>query len=191
FFPDVGFFRGNPNLGPETSHTVDLGLRGDHGWGGWSVNGFYTRIDDIIIFDVDTVRNLDQADIPGLELELHGHIGGWTAAGFLTLQDPEDDAGNRLPRRTRKSLRLDLDRGFGKASAGLSVIAEGERFDDAGNRVRLAGFGLVNLRAGYDLGRGLAVQGRVNNLFDKDYATAAGFNNAGREFFVTLSYRLE
>ncbi|MDX1656656.1 MAG: TonB-dependent receptor, partial [Candidatus Competibacteraceae bacterium] len=50
FFPDVGFFRGNPDLEPETSESFEVGLQGYHDRGYWRASAFYTEIDDIIVF---------------------------------------------------------------------------------------------------------------------------------------------
>jgi vitamin B12 transporter len=48
---------------------------------------------------------------------------------------------------------------------------------------------LADLRAEYDVAESLRLQGRVENLFDADYETAAFYNQPGRSFYLTLRYQ--
>ena len=54
--------------------------------------------------------------------------------------------------------------------------------------MRLDPYTLVSLRAEYDLTDSLRLQGRVENLLDEDYETAAFFNQAGLGFYLTVRY---
>jgi vitamin B12 transporter len=65
----------------------------------------------------------------------------------------------------------------------------GDSFDDAGNRVRLDGFALVDLRASLPLTESLEVFGRIENVFDAEYQTVAGYGNAGRGAFIGVRVR--
>ncbi|MGH7462981.1 MAG: TonB-dependent receptor domain-containing protein, partial [Longimicrobiales bacterium] len=96
--------------------------------------------------------------------------------------------GNLLPRRARQSGHLDVDRGFGRLSVGLTMNALGERFDNASNTVRLGGYGTVDLRAEYRIAARWLLQGQADNVFDKRYASVATFGQPGRVFLVTLRY---
>jgi len=187
---------GNPDLDPEQSWSAELGLEGLHPWGRWSVHAYQTDIDDLIAFDAFTSApaNIDRARIRGLELWGTAEVGGWIADAALTLMDPRNlsdgpDDGNLLPRRPEQTLRLDLDRRFGRVGVGGTLFVSGRRFDDGANKVRLDGFTLVDLRAEYGFTDSLRLQGRIENLFDEDYETAAWYNQPGRSFFVTLLYQ--
>jgi vitamin B12 transporter len=46
------------------------------------------------------------------------------------------------------------------------------RWDDAANTREIAGYGLVNLRSRWQLNPELALKLKIDNLFDKEYATA-------------------
>ena len=127
----------NPDLQPETSRSAELGLRGAHANGNWSVSAYQTRAEDLITFDADTFLpiNLDRARIRGAEASLDFTLAGWTVLGTATWMDPRNDSPgpNRdkfLPRRARQSGRIDLDRSVGNFSFGGSVYAEGQRYDD-------------------------------------------------------------
>ena len=125
----------------------------------------------------------------GLEATLSGKLLGWDTSTAATLLDPQDSTtGNTLPRRTKRSLRIDMDRQFGNLGAGATLIAQGSRYDDSANTVNVAGFGIVNLRCSWQPGRNWLLQGRIDNVFDKDYQTVATYNTAARSLFLTLRY---
>lgn len=186
---------GNPDLEPEHSRSAELEVSSPLPVGLWSINLYQTDIDDLIAFDPFTfqVANIDQAQIRGLEAATRVDLGDWTLRGNLTLLDPENQSdgpndGNLLPRRPEQTVNLDLDRRLGRWLLGGRVDWVGRRFDDLANRVRLEPYTLVSLRAEYDLSDSLRIQGRVENLLDEDYETAAFYNQAGRGFYLTLRY---
>jgi vitamin B12 transporter len=186
---------GNPDLDPETSRSLELGLSGDYSVGNWSVSLYQTDIDNLIAFDavVQIPRNIDSARIRGLEAAGTARLAAWDLNAALTLLDPVNqsegaNAGNLLPRRPQQSFRLDADRELGDYSLGASLLATGRSYDDLANRIRLDGYVLVDLRAEYRFTDDLRLQGRIENLFDADYETAAYYNQAGRGFYLTLRY---
>jgi vitamin B12 transporter len=67
-------------------------------------------------------------------------------------------------------------------------LASGERFDNVANTNRLGGFATVDLRADWRFAPRWTLGLRLNNLADKTYETARGYNQAGREGFVVLRY---
>ena len=197
YFP----FYGDPTLDPETSKSFELGLRGKHGWGGWSVNVYETRIEDLIGYDPTPrpglpfggANNIDRARIRGIELTAQTTLAGWNLAGNLGLLDPRDDggddSGNYLPRRARQTARLDADRDFGDFSFGASLTAVGDRYDNPANTTRLGGYTTFDLRAGYALTPAWTLQLNVDNVFDKDYETAAYYNQPGMTYLLGIRYR--
>ncbi len=54
---------------------------------------------------------------------------------------------------------------------------------------RLAGYGLVDVSAGYIFPYA-TVALKVDNLFDKDYELASGFNTPGQSLYAELRLRL-
>ena len=187
YFP--GF--SDPNLEPEESTSYELGVGRRHSWGRWEARGFYTEIEDLVVFDLTTFLpfNVGMAVIQGVELTADTRIYGWDVRGSATLINPEDDdSGKLLARRSEQLLQLDFDRAFGRARLGVSFRAQGRRFDDPANSVRVAGFGRVDLRGEVDLARGWKLRGRVENLLDNDYRTVAGFNTENTVVFFSLDY---
>ena len=192
YFP--GF--GNPDLRSETSRSVEFGLSNESARRRWSLNAYETRIDDLIAFDSITfaAANIDQARIHGLEAVLNTQFDNWVLNANVTLLNPENrsgsaDDGNTLPRRARQSLRLDADGSFGRYRLGATLFAAGKRYDDLANSRELGGYATLDMRVEYSLARDWRLQGRIENLFDKSYETAAFFNQPGRSLYMTLRYQ--
>ncbi|WP_346797797.1 TonB-dependent receptor [Halomonas sp. Bachu 37] len=194
----------NPDLKAETSGTFELGVRGNYGNYFWDLAAYQTDLDDLIGLDQNYLpENVDRARIRGAELSAGAELDDWTLQAALTYTDPEDrDSGNRLVRRAKQSLRLDVDREIADWTVGASLIALGDRYNDAVNEEHLGGFGLLNLRAGWAFAPYWSARVTVDNVLDKDYVTARGsdfdpvtfesspfdYQNAGRSVFLTLRY---
>lgn len=192
YFPSFG----NANLRPEESRSYEFGTNGKQDWGNWSLNVYETRINDLIAFDASTFapNNIDQARIRGLEAVVNTQIKNWLINSNLTFLDPENNSsgsnrGNILPRRAEQSFRIDTNRQYGKYLVGAMLLAEGERYDDLANTRKLGSYVKFDLRSEYEINKNWRLQGRIENLFDKHYETAAFYNQPGRNFFVTLRYQ--
>jgi vitamin B12 transporter len=185
----------NPHLKPEQSRSLNLGLaRYGDDWH-WSINAFDTRIEELIGYDNGfNLVNIDRARIRGGEITGGLELGGWELNAELSVLDPRNDGanpnhGNWLPRRARYSGRLDLDRAFGPLRLGLSGNGNSQRYDDAANATRLAGYGTVDLRLEYTLSPAWTLQAKAANVFDRQYETIAWYNQPGREYQLSLRWR--
>ncbi|MGM0858708.1 MAG: TonB-dependent receptor domain-containing protein [Pseudomonadota bacterium] len=186
---------GNPELDPETSETVEVGLRGQYGQWFWDLAAFQNDYDDLIAWapagnsGLWVPQNVDSARIQGAELSSGVELDAWTLQAALTYLDAEDRAtGNQLPRRASQSMRLDADYETGAWSYGGSLIAQNRRYDDASNDDRLGGYGLVNLRAGWQFAPMWSARVTVENAFDKEYETTRDYINAGRAAFLSVHF---
>jgi vitamin B12 transporter len=56
-------------------------------------------------------------------------------------------------------------------------------------RTTRVAYDVINVSAGYNVDKHLAVSLRVDNLFDQDYMLAHGYNTLGRTLFIGLSYQ--
>jgi vitamin B12 transporter len=187
-------FFGNPALRPETSRSVEVGVQQRLGHGHWQLNAYETTIHDLITYDtaIFEANNLDSARIRGVELTADTTLAGWDLSGQATLTDPRNRSAsnpdNLLPRRARRSARIDADRAFGRWRVGGSWIAEGARFDDVANTLRVGGYATVDLRTEFAWRPDWTVQAEIRNAFDRRYETAAYFNQPGREFALALRW---
>ncbi|MDQ3287187.1 MAG: TonB-dependent vitamin B12 receptor [Pseudomonadota bacterium] len=187
-------FFGNPALRPEESETWEAGVRYRHSRFNARLDAFHTEVDDLITYDaaIFLPNNIERARMRGAELGVDAEIMQWSLDASASYLDTENrsgfNAGNELPRRARSSARVDIDRVFGRLGIGLTAVAEGARFDDVANTRRLPGYATLDLRAQYALTPAWTLQARLANLLDRDYETAAFFNQPGREWFLTLRY---
>ena len=198
-FPFGGSFEGNPDLDPEKGDAVELGLSGRYGLWYWDAAIYQLNVDSLISLESDAggnIRpvNVDDARIRGVELTGGFDVQRWRAEAALTLMDPRDrGTDNRLRRRSAQQFRLDLDRDFTNWSLGATLNAEGYRYDDAENEDRLPGFATLDLRAGWRFADSWSTRLTLDNIFDKEYATALRFDGkdylaAGRTAMLTLRY---
>lgn len=198
YYPASASSAGNPDVQPEESQSVELGLRGRHGWGEWSLHAYENQIDDLIVWAGSRPmrpENVEVARIRGIETSLASELAGWDVAASLTVMDPQDRSkanhGHLLPRRARHQFSLDLDRRFGAVGVGASLQATGERFDRASNAedTRMPGYALVDLRGEYHFDAAWRLQARLTNLFDRDYETTQTYQQPGRAVHFTLRYQ--
>ena len=188
----------NPNLKPESSRSSELSLaRSGKGWQ-VQANAFETRVEELIAYDgtVFAPNNIDEARIRGIELTGDAQLGEWSLRGQVSWLRARDASGgfndgNQLARRPNRNARIDLDREFGAWGFGLSGIAEAARWDDAGNTLRVGGYGTVDARVSWRFAPAWTVQANVVNVFDKEYQTSAYYNQPGREFVLSLRWQPE
>jgi vitamin B12 transporter len=112
---------------------------------------------------------------------------------------PRDRSNGRdLLRRPKRKLSLTTGYRFANgARIGGEVLLSSTRLDILGfDPVTfqpvvgpLAGYGIVNLNASYPVWRGFTLEGRIENLFDKDYELISGYNTTPFAVFATLRYQ--
>jgi len=196
-FNDLYFpFFGNPDLEPESSRSLNLGLAQYADQWRWTFNAFETRIEDLISYDaaIFLPNNIDNARIRGAELTGGLSAAGWELAAQVSHTDPRNrtegsNQGNLLARRARNTARIDLDRDFAEFRFGITANGASHRYDNAANTVRLAGYGTVDLRLEYALHRAWTLQARATNVFDRDYETIDWYTQPGREYGLSLRYQ--
>ncbi|AKS42896.1 TonB-dependent receptor domain-containing protein [Wenzhouxiangella marina] len=186
-----GLFAGNPELAPETAEAIELGLSWQPADGQQlQLNLFETRIDDLIDFSGPDFQaiNIRRARIRGLEISHRVEHGPWIAASQVTWQEPEDrDSGLRLLRRAKTKAAVQIDRRLaGGGWWGLEVLYTSARIDVA--QARLDAHTLINLRAGLPLGEQWRLEGRIDNVGDRDYDPLIGFNAPGRTGHLALRW---
>ncbi len=188
YFP--GF--GNPNLLPEEGRHGEASLRWTQGAHTLRAAWVDNRIRGYIPSGPQPV-NVPRTRIDGLVASWEGRWLGLVAGASYEHLDPRNvtdgpNSGKQLPRRARQALRAQADWLFGDWSVGGTVSAFSERYEDAANTTRMGGFTTLDLRLDRRLDRDWVAGLRVNNLADKVYETAFGFNQPGRAFFATLRW---
>lgn len=173
---------GNPELGPETIHTYEIGI--EHRFlekYTARLNYFYNEISDIIVSgekpsptEPAQYKNRDEAEIDGIEAELHFDF-GHDNYGHLnySYQHPVDDnTGQRLPDVPAHRANAEINYAPWKyLNTNVSVSWVGKRYrDDRDTRDDLPAETLVDLTLiAKNFYRTLQIRGSVYNLFDENY----------------------
>ena len=182
---------GNPDLKAEHSRSAEVGLQ--YAWEATMVRAalFDTRTREQLQFDpgagdFGAFANIARARNRGLEVSASGTAADTALRASLTLQDPRDaTTGERLRRRARTLASLSASRSVGAWQYGGDVGFTGSRPDGAS---QLAAYGLINLNARYRLSKTVELFARAENLFDRQYQTAYGFNQAPRGVFAGVRW---
>ena len=201
---------GNAALQPERSKSYDIGIekgsRADvlH----LALTAFRRDTTDLIdyasCFSVESplcaeegrygfYHNVGKARAQGVELELGARITeNFHAQAAYTYLETENrtpgdpNAGNWLARRPRHAVTVAVD--WATPWAGLKLGGDvrmvGETFDNAANTTRLDGYALGTVRASLPVSERIELFGRVENLTDEEYQTAAGYGTAGRSAYI-------
>ncbi len=194
-------FSGNPELKPEDSRNYDLGLEiGERGGAFmFDVTLFQREIENQIEFDNATFVyfNTESVRARGVEMEATLQptdrltvLAAYTILGTKLRSGP--DAGNAQGRRPGEALTLSVDwqTPLPGLTIGGDVRAVSDSFDRNNNAVRLGAYEVVTLRAAVPLGETFALFAGVENLLDKQYQTAGGFNTADRGVFAGVRAKL-
>jgi vitamin B12 transporter len=179
YFP--GF--GNPRLEPETSTGWDLGVEVERGvWRG-DVTAFASDVDNLIDFDLATLRaeNVAAARIRGVESQLAWlpSVPGMEARASWTWTDTEDRAtGAPLARRPEHRGTLGaLWDPAGRWDAALTLTAVADRVDSDGTA--MDDYQRLDLTAGWRALPRTTLYLRLDNLLDDEAAEVNGFTTPG------------
>jgi vitamin B12 transporter len=189
YFP--GF--SNPNLAPEKAKNVDVALRWSNNASNAKLVVYENCVRDLIQFQCDAdfnclPQNVAQARLRGATLSAATRFAGWTFDASVDAADPiNTKTDKRLARRANIHGAFKVSGDVFGMQSGVELIASGNRFDDAANSRRLAGYAAVNVFARREIARGVAVGLRIDNAFDRDYQLSTGYANGGRRSWITFS----
>ncbi|MBD7977675.1 TonB-dependent receptor plug domain-containing protein [Serpens gallinarum] len=195
---------GNPQLDPERSTSLEIGLKGRDGRLGYQLAAFHTRIDDYIAGRVVTgqmqqglpvkrTENVDEVAIYGLEGNLDLPLGAFMLdAGFTWLRGENKQYDEPLYQMPAHELRLGIgqpaERGL-SWHTGLRAVTEQDRIArqfSGGSEDTTSGYVVVDARLGYGVGS-LGVLDtarldlRLNNLLNKRYHEHLADGISGQE----------
>ena len=135
-------------------------------------------------------ENVSEARIDGFELTGIQPLGkGWSTRANLTIQDPRNkQLGTILPRRSRIFGTGVLRYAAGNFSTEGNVRGEGPRYDDTENLNQLPSMIFVGFSASYRIRRETFLKVQIDNLLDKKYQPAIGFNGIPRTVWASISH---
>ena len=196
-------YRGNPDLQPEKSSSIEAGIDYSFPDTGLTtgITLYHSRIRDLIQIVYDplfnsTSENLARAEIRGAEIHLRyqpaERIGLNLDYSYTDARDSTTD--ERLPRRPGQKATLSLD--F-KATQQLGLWLELEYYGDRADispttyqNATLDDYTLVNTGLTYQVSHDARLFAKVRNLADTSYEPVAGYRGEGINGIVGLKIML-
>ena len=174
-------FFGNPALRPETTASRELGLEGGEGRWSWSVTGFDTDFENLIVFNPPTfqAQNVGRAESRGVEAAAGFAAGRFRGRLEATWLEAENlDTGEPLVRRPEESADLVLAWTPGAWTLSAAGRYVGERPDLGG--IVLPSHTVADLAASWSARPWLEPFVRIDNALDEEYEEVADFPAPGR-----------
>jgi vitamin B12 transporter len=197
-------YGGNPNLLPESSRNLEVGVKSRVGESQLvTFSAFQDSIDDLIMSVVTNPftfaslnENIDRARIRGIEAGWELHRGAWDVRASGSLQDPRnlsaDAQDSQLLRRSKHSFAVSASRRFAAGEAGVDILQSGPREDVGGISgapgVHDGGYVLAALYGKLTLTPAWSFTARLDNVLDRRYQLANGYNTAGRGASISTRY---
>lgn len=190
YYPGYGL----ADLLPERGLNKELSVGWNSGEGHARLALFKNRIRSFIQSGV-VLSNVPWAEMAGLSFSASqswdttwGRLGVQGAYDWLDATN--ESTGKELALRARQSLTLRANLSRDSVSYGVYVRGHEGTYSDAENTTagRLAGYGLWGLSTQVRLSKAWVLGARVDNVANRWVETQRGYNQPGRQCFVSLTY---
>ncbi|MGL6152116.1 MAG: TonB-dependent hemoglobin/transferrin/lactoferrin family receptor [Aeromonas sobria] len=176
----------NPNLNPESSDGIDLGVRGNSNGFSYEVASFYNKFDDFIEMvevgkegrtAVYQYQNLSKATTKGVEAKadywLNDIVNVWGNLAYIEGKDGDGNYINSLsPLNGSVGVRLEQSQWNFNTALRFADDMDKVRKDANGkDYVKSTGWGVVDMYAQFNPMTDLQFNVGVFNLFDKEYTS--------------------
>jgi vitamin B12 transporter len=151
---------------------------------------FQTDTRDAIDYDKNySAVNIGQTENQGLEATLRSQWMGNNVKASMVNQDPRNvTLAMPQARRAKTYGSLDISRPLAGYDIGVKLYASGERKDSPYSSTMLGGYSVWSFYASRKIDERWTARVRLENVFDKQYQLASGYNTPGRGLFATLQY---
>jgi len=203
---------GNPNLQPETSHSMETGFVFDYiGNINWCLEStaFMMQVDDMIVWipggALWSPKNVQEVLIKGLEVstKFSSGLGQWQWDGGINYtfnasinqngftESSNSTTGKQMPYTPRHNGNIYLNNNFRKWQATLEAYYVGERFESLDNKTTIAPYLIQN----FSISRPVTINKidcsftiKINNLFDVEYQNLLHRAMPGRNYQASLRF---
>jgi vitamin B12 transporter len=151
---------------------------------------FQTDTRDAIDYDKNfRAVNIGQTENKGLEATLRSQWMGNNIKASMVNQDPRNvTLAMPQARRAKTYGSLDISRPLAGYDIGAKLYASGERKDSPYSSTMLGGYSVLSFYVSRKIDERWTARVRLENVFDKQYQLASGYNTPGRGLFATLQY---
>jgi len=159
-----------------------------------SLVAFNNKIKDLINFDFNEsiLKNILQSTNRGFEVRYRWNNRAINGKLLLRYQNPKDNLGLQLLRRSKHSFSANVYRDFSLGTLNLNISAFGKKRDFS--NLPLPKYHLFHLSFATQISNQMEITMRLENLFDKEYFTASGYNgyyqNQGRSLWLNATYEI-
>ena len=185
----------NINLHPEISKGQEFAMEKTNDDSIFSIVAFNNNIKNLINFDFQEsiLKNIEHSNTKGFEIRYLWENKSINGRLLFRYQDPKDETGLQLLRRSKKSLSFNIyrDLSFGTLNFNLSAFDKRRDFGD----MPLPKYHLLHLTFLKERLNQMSISLKVENILDKEYFTASGFNgyyqNQGRSLWLNATYGIQ
>ena len=198
---------GNTDLKPEQSFGWDAGIEQFFWTAGFSfgANYFYNNFTDMFGIDANfKTININEAETNGVEVFAKANLtdgliikANYTYLNARDKSENTPDYNQKLIRRPENKAGLYVSYTWNnQANINIDIMYVGKRdeLDFAtypATRIVMPNYFLINIAAYYDLFSFLRLQGRIENLLDKQYEEIYGYGTAGLSFYGGIYVRIQ
>ncbi len=135
--------------------------------------------------------NLGGIENKGIEIDFSTQLINWTInTSFAYGQSIDSTTQLKQGRRPNRTLNIVATRQYNKFNNRIQFITKSKAWDKDNEQGGInAGYGLLNLDTSYHYDHKTKISLDINNIFDKDYTTAKGYQELGRIISLGLSYQ--
>jgi vitamin B12 transporter len=181
----------NTRLSPEKFLSKEVGVNYLNGSHMLRMVLFEMTTQNSILYDDSNVAsNTYSSENKGLETTGQTQWAGYRVKASLVVQNPTsltyDEA---LARRAKRYGNLDVGKMMGEYEFGTRISAASERKDSHWSTQMLNGYALLSLYASKRIDQDWTARLKLDNVLDKDYQLAYGYNTPGRTVAASLVYQ--
>lgn len=177
---------GNTNLREEKSKNIEFGFKGNLEYLGYYSNFYYTKMSDLIGYDMNTWKyyNVSEAIIKGVELGTDYNFEKIIFGLSVDLLDPKDsNTDETIKYRAKQMYKAHISGELGKFNFSGLYNFVSKRYTSA---KPLGGFALVNIATGYTWQNKVKFGLSIENLMDKNYQLSSGYLTGGRIYTASI-----
>jgi len=189
---NLNIVAGKTSLKPEHSKNLEVGLTGDYEWGNVDLKLYKSKATDAFAYVTASpayYKNDGTVNIQGAELSIGTDFLGWDLNSSVDFNKAITASTNKQKgRRPNRSISLNLSKTSGKWKRNINWKAKSSAWDGDTETTKLGGYGLLNVSTSYDFTEDLTVYLNRNNVLDKNYEMASGYNTLGATSTLGLTY---